>query len=174
MKLLLFDITIYDDEEQMKRWGVLYSEFNTKNSAIIYYVAFLLRRLILSISFILLKDYPMAQIITCSISCVMVICTQFFLYITIVRPFKNRVQNIISILNEYAVALGYSSYILFIVNFVIDHIKTGWIILGCIGGTFTIQNLYIIYSIISKISAKIYNCYSSVRRNIPETTGVTN
>lgn len=166
-KLLLFDITTYDDEQVIKRWGVLYAEFNTRKLAIMYYLAFFLRRLLLATSFILLKENPVAQIFTCSLSCMMVIYTQFLIYLIIVRPYKDRIQNILNILNEFAVTLGYSLYILFIMDVGIDHKIAGWMIIGCIGGTYLIQNFYIIYTLIAKIVTIIAKSYYAERITTP-------
>jgi hypothetical protein len=73
MKLLIFNSIELEDEDFESKWGVLYIEFNTSKLAVQFYVLFFVRRFIMSISFIILEDHHLAQVLTCSVACFMVI-----------------------------------------------------------------------------------------------------
>lgn len=164
MKLLLYDITYYDDEELFIRWGVLFSDFNTSKLAVIYYVTFLIRRFILAASFIFLRDYPLVQVLVSGLSCAMVIYNQILVYVAKVRPYKNRLHNITNILNESAITLGYLLYVLFLVDWGIDEEVTTWMIIGCIGGTYLVHNLLITYNVLLMLIRKIKERCAARRR----------
>jgi hypothetical protein len=72
MKLIVFNYSELSDEEFSSKWGALYSEFKTSKLAVQYYGIFFIRRLLLAISFTLIRGYPLFQVIVCSLSCFIV------------------------------------------------------------------------------------------------------
>ncbi len=67
------NFSILEEDEFKKIWGVLYQDFDTNKLAIQYYGVFFARRLCLSVSFSMFRDYAVVQILVCSLSCFMVV-----------------------------------------------------------------------------------------------------
>jgi hypothetical protein len=151
MKPLLSNLSYLDDEEFRSVWGALYSDFNASKSAALFYTLFFIRRILLSISFIFIKDYPFIQVLSCGLMNLIVISMQIFIYIVQVRPFRGRVQNVLNILTELNVTLGYSFNIFFIIQAGIEHNTVAWIILASNISTYAIHNILIFYNLIGSI-----------------------
>lgn len=67
------NFTVLEEDEFKNVWGVLYQDFDTNKLAIQYYGVFFVRRLGLAVSFSMLKEYAVIQILVCSSSCLMVV-----------------------------------------------------------------------------------------------------
>jgi hypothetical protein len=164
MKILFNNHYKLKDENFKSIWGALYSDFNDSKPAILFYTLFFIRIIILSTSFIYLKEYPRIQVLSCSIACLMVRNMQMFIYVTVVRPYRSRVQNIVSIITELNITLGYSFNIFFIIQGEINNEKAAWIILASIISTYVIHNLLIFYNIIRSIIKYLRSRCSRARR----------
>lgn len=167
MKLLKFKHLILQHDSFKSIWGVLYTELNTSKLAVQFYVIFFLNRLILAVSFMFLKEYPLIQVITCSLSCMMK-----FMYVLIVRPFGNRLHNYLNIIGELNITLGYSLNLFFIIDCGIESKVVAFIILSCIITTYAIHNILAFYNITRSIITKFREkCSRSTRQaNLAKTT----
>jgi hypothetical protein len=154
MKFLYLNYLDLFNDELEPLWGVFYSEFRANKLAVQFYSIFFIRRIVLAISFNFLREYPLLQVMVCSISCFMVSVTQIFIYITYLRPFKTRAMNMLNIVSEMNVTIGFTMNILFIVDTGTDDKIVAWCILASIVMTYLIHNILIFFNIIGIIIQK--------------------
>jgi hypothetical protein len=172
MKLLFNNYSRLNDENFKSIWGALYSDFNSSKSGVLFYTLFFIRRIILSASFIYFREYPIIQVLSCGIMNLIVRPIQIFVYVTVVRPFIGRVQNILNIVTELNITLGYSFNIFFVIQAGINYQNSAWIILASIISTCAIHNILMFYNVIGSIIR-----YIRTRRNLRQgntTLEVTN
>ncbi len=78
-----------------------------------------------------------------------------FLYVALVRPFKTRVLNLLNIVSEMNVTIGYFLNILFIVDNEIEDDLIAMMIIGSMITTYAIHNILIVFNILNLIIQKL-------------------
>jgi hypothetical protein len=98
--------SMLSDSALSQKWGALYLEFNiqSKKWPSRYYATFMGRRLILSGSIHILRNYPEAQLTICGIGCWMI-----FIYVTFSRPFILKSNNFVNIGMELCISVAYTA-----------------------------------------------------------------
>jgi hypothetical protein len=138
---------LYNNDEFKQKWGVLYEEFRNGGWGCMgYYAVFFLRRLVISVSFIILKDTPIIQLFVLDAACLLVL-----VYVSIYRPFKSKLINFAQIANEASILCSYCFCGLFYYdqNFSVE--VHGWIILGCVYSSYILHLVVVLNSIIPAI-----------------------
>lgn len=77
---------------------------------------------------------------------------------TIVRPYQNKVTNVLNILSELNVSLGYSFIGLFLIDTGIDDQDIAWCILGVINITYLLHMSIMVTNLSILIFNKIKQC----------------
>lgn len=100
----------FQNESFMKKWGSYFEEFNNSKCKMcsMYYVFFILRRLLVSMCFIFLRRSPEVQVSFASVLCWTVRYNQFFIYIVWYQPFKHSSMNTLNIIVEFNIAACYT------------------------------------------------------------------
>lgn len=151
MKFIHFNMLELHSEEIISIYGELFKEFKLSNSRISngYYVLFMIRRLMLAISFNIIKDYPIIQMSIISASCWSIV-----LYLVIYRPYQDKKTNIIQVSVEICISVVYSVLIL-LLNQIIDKEAVGWIIFISVNLSYIINLIPILFIAIMKIINRI-------------------
>jgi hypothetical protein len=126
---------VHIEEEFNLKWGTFYEEFHQGGwGYIAYYIVFFLRRLVISVSFIALKDVPLVQTLTADIACLFAL-----IYVIVYRPFTSKVINGVQIVNEMCIFSAYCLCGLFYFKVNFDEELHGWLVLGCLYSSYILH-----------------------------------
>jgi hypothetical protein len=151
LKFIHMNISKLHSEEIISRYGELFKEFKHSDNIVIngYYILFMIRRLILALSFNLFKDYTIIQI-----SMVILSCWSIVLYLVIYKPYIQKMTNMIQISVEICISIAYTVLILLLKQ-ELDQEAVGWIVFLSVNLSYIINLLPILMDAVKKLILRI-------------------